>query len=140
MKKTMLLAGSLMLAGCVTGYDPMYYYNEIQVHNLSGGSISEVNLQVAQSERKLSCDQVNKNAMCDDRFSKKRFWQTGMELSWTHADGSKKSEFFNPDVPVYFGSAAPLRVVIEILEDGSVKPYYEQDEPGRDGMFISKYF
>jgi hypothetical protein len=44
----------------------------------------------------------------------------------------------NPEIPAYFPSSFPLRVVIEIREDGSVKAFYEQEEPGRNGgIFIS---
>ncbi len=137
-KLTMALCG-LTLAGCATGgYSPAYFYNEVHVHNLSGGSISDVNVVVGQNGRTISCEQVNKNALCADRFGRKRYYQTGIELSWTHPDGSRKTETMNPPVPIYFISGAALRIIIEILEDGSVKPYYEQDEPGRDGgMFIS---
>ena len=137
MKKSLLIAASLVLAGCVSGgYSPRYFYNEIQVHNLSGGSISNVNLQVAETGRSLSCDQVNKNALCDDRFGRKYYPQAGIEISWTHPDGSSKSEMANPDIPAYFSNAFSLRVIVEILEDGSVKSYFEQEEPGRDGNFF----
>ena len=136
MKKLFMALVGLVLVGCA-GYNPMYFYNEVHVHNLSGGSISDVLVQVGENGRRISCDQVNKNALCDDRFGKKRYYQNGIELSWTHPDGSRKTETMNPHVPVYFVSGAPLRVIIEILEDGSVNPYFEQDEPGRDGIIIS---
>ena len=131
--------GGLVLAGCATGsYSPFYFYNEVHVHNLSGGSIADVNVVVGQNGRSFYCDQVNQNALCDDRFGKRRYYQDGIELSWTHPDGSRKTETMNPNIPIYFVSGVPLRVIIEVLEDGSVKPYFEQDEPGRDGgVFIS---
>ena len=136
MKKLIFGLAGLALAGCVTGYNPMYFYNEVHVHNLSGGSITDVSVQVGQGGRSFGCDQVNKNALCDDRFGRKRYYQNGIELSWSHPDGSRKTAMVNPDIPIYFVSSVPLRVIIEILEDGTVKPYFEQDEPGRDGNFI----
>lgn len=123
----------LVLAGCATGgYRPFYFYNEVHVHNLSGGSITDVNVTVDQNRRKIYCDQVNKNALCDDRFGKRRYYQEGIELSWTDLDGIRKTETMNPNVPIYFVNGIALRVIIEIREDGSVNPYFEQDEPGRD--------
>ncbi len=135
MNKFILLVGSLVLAGCVTGYNPAYFYNEVHVHNLSGGSIENVSVRVGENGRSFACEQVNKNALCDDRFGKKRYYQNGIELNWTHPDGSRKNALVNPSIPAYFVSSVPLRVIIEILEDGTVKPYFEQDEPGRDGGF-----
>jgi len=41
----------------------------------------------------------------------------------------------NPSVPVHGLTSFPLRVVMELSEDGSVKAFYEQDEPGRYGFF-----
>lgn len=134
MKKLITALGGLVLGGCaIDGYHPFYFYNEVQVHNLSGGSIMEVAVQVGENGREIRCDQVNYHALCQDRFGKRRYYQNGIELSWTHPDGSRKTESMNPGIPAYFVSGAPLRVIIEIHEDGSVKPYFEQDEPGRDG-------
>ncbi len=52
----------------------------------------------------------------------------GIELSWTHTDGSRKSDSFAPAISVTYNSVFALRIVMEINADGSVKPFYEQDE------------
>ena len=137
MNKLIMALGGLALAGCATGgYSPGYFYNEVYVRNLSGGSISKVSVQIGANGRGFSCDQVSKNAFCADRFGKRRYDQNGIELSWTHSDGSRRTETMNPDIPGYFGSGEPLRVIIEIRENSSVKPYFEQDEPDRDGGMV----
>lgn len=138
MKTTIVLLGALTMAGCVSGYNPTYYFNEVQVHNLSGDTIENVSLRVLESPKALSCAAVNRNAMCDDRFGKRRYPQQGIELSWTHPDGSSKSETFSPHVPVYFSSAFPLRIVMEIDPEGSVNPFYEQEEPGDGGLIPTR--
>ena len=136
----MKLIGFLLLvfagAACATTYTPRYYFNEMLVHNLAGDTIQDVSLQVTDSPKSVTCAEVKKSAICDKRFGKRRYPQQGLELSWTHPDGSRKSETVNPHVPAYFTNAASLRIVLEIREDGSVKSYYEQDEPGRDGIYI----
>ena len=137
MKKLALLPLGLLLTACVSGYNPFYYFNEVQVVNQTGDRIADVSVRIIDSKKALACDEVNNFAMCDDRFGKRRYPQQGIELSWTHPDGERKSETFNPSVPAFFGSASPLRIVVEIKEDGSVNPFYEQDEPGRDGIFMS---
>ena len=137
MKTSVIALFTLAMTGCMSGYNPTYYFNEVQVHNLAGATIQDVSVRVVHSPRSLSCDEVNSNAMCDERFGKRRYPQQGIELSWTHPDGSVKNESFSPGVPVYYSSAWPLRIVVEINEDGSVRPFYEQEEPGDHGVFIS---
>ena len=133
-----ILLLALASVGCAMTYNPSYFYNEIQVVNLTGGTITEVNLRVGGSERTLSCAEVLKNALCDDRFGERRYPHQGLELSWVHGDGQQNSQQLNPAIPAYFVTAFPLRIMLEALEDGTVKAYYEQEEPGRDGgMFIN---
>ena len=130
MKKLVVLFASLVTAACATGYHPVYRFNEIQVVNLSGSTIEDVSVRVIDSEKALSCDEVAKNAICDDRFGMRRFPQQGIELSWTHPDGNRKSEMLTPNVPITLHSAIPLRIVMEVNEDGSVNPFFEQESRG----------
>ena len=131
MKKQLIMMLSLSTIACVTGYNPNYYFNEVQVVNLTTARIADVRVSFVDSPKSLACDAVLKHAMCADRFSKRRYPQQGIELSWTHADGSRKSDLFTPAIPVTFSAAFPLRIVLEVNADGSVKPFYEQDEPSR---------
>lgn len=136
MQKSMILLACAVLSACVTGYNPGYYFNEVQVVNLTGATIENVSWRVNDSAKALSCPEVAKFAMCDDRFGKRRYPQQGIELSWTHPDGNRKSDTANPGIPAYFPATFPLRIVMEVLEDGSVNTFYEQDEPSRDGFFM----
>ena len=133
MKISLLLVSCFLVTACALGYNPTYRFNEVQVVNLTAASIRNVRVTIVDSSKTISCDEVNKNAMCADRFGYRRYPQQGIDLSWTHADGSSKSETVNPAVPVTYNPSFPLRIVMEIREDGSVKPFYEQEEPGRDG-------
>jgi hypothetical protein len=130
MKIISILLFSVLSVACVTGHNPTYYFNEIQVVNLSGATISKVNLRFSGSDKTLSCDEVVKNALCHDRFNKLRYPQQEIDLSWTHGDGSQKSQQLMPAIAAYFSTVFGLRVMLEINEDGSVKAYYKQDEPG----------
>ena len=127
MKKLIILLSSIALAACVTGYNPSYRFNEIQVVNLSGSTIEDVSVRVIASEKAISCDKVAKNAICEDRFGMRRFPQQGIELSWTHPDGNRKSEVLTLKMPVKLQPATPLRIIMEVNEDGSVNPFFEQD-------------
>ena len=129
MKKLSILAPGVLAAACATSYNPTYYFNEIQVVNLSGATISDVNVRFNGSPRTLSCDEVLKNALCHDGFGRRQYPQQEIELSWTHGDGSQKSQQLNPGIPTYYLPTFALRVMLEINEDGSVNPFFEQDEP-----------
>ena len=131
MSKYFLLLPVFLVASCATNYQPNYRFNNVQAVNLTGGIIRDVDIIIVDSPKTLACEEVNANAMCAERFPYRPYPQQGVVLSWTHTDGERKSESANPRVAVYFNSAFPLRVVMEIRADGSVKTFYEQDEPGR---------
>ncbi len=136
MKKLSILFLSILTAACVVGYNPSYWFNEVQVVNLSGSTITDVRVSVLETTKSYSCEEVAQFALCQDYFGKRHYPQQGIELSWTHPDGSKKSELLGARIPAYYDYPFPLRVVMEILEDGSVKLFYEQETPGRDAFTI----
>lgn len=132
--RILILAFTLvMITACVTGYNPRYRFNEVQVVNLAGATLENVSWRVLDTDRSLSCDEVAKFAVCGDYFPGRNYPQSGVEVSWTHSDGELKSEILSPPIPVTYSNSFALRIVIEISADGSVNAFYEQDEPGRDG-------
>ena len=138
MKQLLIAMLSFATLACVTGYNPRFDFNEIQVVNLSAATINDVRVVFVGSPKTLGCDEVAKHAMCADRFSKRLYPQQGIELSWIHADGSRKSDIFSPLIPATYNNAFPLRIVMEVNANGSVKAFYEQDEPGRgDGSLFT---
>ena len=133
MRIPILLLTVIVTTACVTGYNPRYRFNQVQVVNLTGATIENVSWRVLDTDRSLSCDEVANYAVCEDYFPRRHYPQTGFEVSWTHTDGERRSEVFNPAIPVTYPNAFALRIVMEIGADGSVDAFYEQDEPGRDG-------
>lgn len=138
MKHLLAIVAAASLAGCAGnyGYNPDYYFNYVEVINLSGGPIRDVSLRVNGSPKTLACERVNANAICEDRFGKRRYPQQGLDLSWIHPDGSAKSDTLSPPIPVTFNYGRPVQVYLEIRENGSVKAYYKQEERGRNGGSI----
>ena len=130
MKNYLIVLLSLSTLACASGYNPRYYFNQVQAVNLTTATITDVSVNFVGSPKAMACDEVAKNAMCADLFGKLLYPQQGIELSWTHTDGSRKSELFSPAIPVTFRSAFPLRIMMLINADGSVKAFYEQEEPG----------
>lgn len=135
MRKFLLLIPVLIASACSMDYQPSYRFNNVQVVNLTGVSIRDVSVNVVGSEKMLACEDVNPNAMCAERFPSRRYPQQGIQLSWAHGDGNRHSETLDPHIATFFNASFPLRIVMEIREDGSVKAFYEQDEPGRAVYF-----
>ena len=135
MKKLAIVFAGLAVTACVTGgYQPTYRFKQLQVVNLTGATVENVEVRVLESEKTLACAEVNNNAICNKYFGSRRYPQRGVQLNWTHTDGSGRSETFNPPIPVTFYNAFPLRIIMEINPEGSVQAFYEQDEPG-DSIF-----
>ncbi len=129
MKVLMLLSSCLLVVACAAGgYNPRFYYSNIEVANLSGADISNVEVQIGESGRNLRCDSVAKNALCQERFGKRPYPQSeGLSLSWQDSEGNSQSQQLKPSVPATMSPANKLRVMLDILEDGSVKAYFKED-------------
>ena len=132
MKKLLVTLFCLTLAACAGSYNPRYYYSNIEVANLSGGAITNVEVQVGTDGRNLRCETVAKNALCQERFGKRPYPQQDIELSWQDSDGNPQSTKVNPHLPATLTPSWALRIMLDIREDDSVKAYFKQDE-GRIG-------
>jgi len=128
MKTLLVTLFCLTLAACAGGYNPRYYYGNIEVANLSGGAITNVEVQVGADGRNLRCEAVAKNALCQERFGKRPYPQQDIELSWQDSDGNPQSIAVNPHLPATLMTSLSLRIMLDILEDGSVKAYIKQDD------------
>jgi len=128
MKKISILVISFLSVACASnGYNPNYVFNQLQVVNLTESTITNVDLRIGGSDRFVSCDEVAKNAICNKNFGKRRYPQQVNELSWTDGGGTPRSQQVSPKIAAYYDFALSMRLVIEIHEDGSVKPIFEQD-------------
>jgi hypothetical protein len=137
MKTLLVMLSCLSLAACAVGYNPRYYYSNIEVANLSGGAITNVEVQIGADGRNLRCESVAKNALCQERFGKRPYPQQDIQLTWQDSDGNPQSATMNPDIPVTLTQSWSLRVMLDIQEDGSVKAYFKQDEARLGALDIS---
>ena len=127
MKLTLLLS-CLLITACATGYNPRYYYGNIEVANLSGAEIRNVEVQIGETGRNLRCDSVAKNALCQERFGKRPYpEQEGLRLSWQDGEGNSQSQQLNPSISATMTLGQALQLMLDINEDGSVKAYFRQD-------------
>ena len=128
MKKLIVTLSCLTLAACAGSYNPRFYYSNIEVANLSGGAITNVEVQIGADGRNLRCETVVSNALCEERFGKRPYPQQDIELSWQDNDGNAQSTRVNPHLPATLTASWALRIMLDIREDGSVEAYLKQEE------------
>jgi len=122
-----LAALCVLLTACATGFNPRYYYGQIEVANLTGETIRDVRAQVGPDGYVLECAEVTKNRLCHQRFAKRPYPDALTSLSWKTSDGRQMSAQMNVPVPITLVYSQPLRVMMDIAADGSVKFYIKQD-------------
>jgi hypothetical protein len=125
MKVVIILVASLLFSVCNAANGPRLYYNYLQVANLTGNTISNLELKVG--ERDLRCDTVTNNGICDERFGKRPYPQQSMQLSWKDGDGKQQTQQLNPSIPATMSPGTALQLLLEIHKDGSVKADFQQD-------------
>jgi hypothetical protein len=128
MKSILLLLSCLSLASCATGYNPRFYYNNIEVVNLTGGTITNEEVIIGETARNLRCDAVTKNRLCQERFGGRPYPGQAIQLSWQDSAGNPQSRQPNPSIPATLSPGLSLRVMLEIHEDGSVKAGFKQED------------
>lgn len=129
MKIATLLTLSLLIAACAGGgYNPRYYYDQIQVSNLTGETMTNLKVQIGPGGRVLECAEVTDNRICQQRFGRRPYPEQTVDLTWTNSDGQPVSRQTNPSIPAYFSApGVALMLFIEIKADGSLKVYFEED-------------
>jgi hypothetical protein len=104
---------------------------------LSGADISNVEVQVGSTGRNLRCDEVAKNALCEERFGKRPYPQAeGVRLSWQDAEGNSQSQQLTPPIPATMVTSLSLRLMLDIAEDGSVKAYFKQETLSTGSLLV----
>jgi hypothetical protein len=119
----------LLLSSCATNFDPAFYYDEIVVHNKSEETVRNLTLSASGSDRSLSCAEIAPAAICRDKFPRRQFMRSPLQVTWESGDAPARSEAITLETPatLSFGSSYPMRAIIEITADGSVSSYFEQD-------------
>jgi len=126
--KVMLFALScLALVSCATGYTPKVSYNYVEVANHTGGTISNVELQVGTDGRNLRCDTVAAKRICEERFGRRNYPNQTIDLSWQDSAGELQSRQLDPKIPATTSSGIPQRLLMRIKEDGSVEVEFRED-------------
>jgi len=128
MKVLNLVTLCVLTSACATGFNPRYYYSDIEIDNLTGETLRNVRVQVGPGGRVLECAEVTKDRICQQRIGKHLYPKAEVRLSWQTEDGRQMSAQENPSVPLTLVYSQPIRLMMEIAADGSAKFYFKQDD------------
>lgn len=124
-----ILISGILLSSCATAYQPTYYYNEILIQNTSSVLLREVKISSGESGRSFSCSNIAPKGICSNRFPRRQYMNTPIQVSWILGNSAAKSKEIVLDWPGRFssGSAFPLRGVVELGPQGTIAAYFEQE-------------
>jgi hypothetical protein len=128
-----LIVVSLMMSACATGMqgmnkDPLYKYADIQIANLTGATITNVQIEVGPGGHTLACPSVLNNELCQQRFIEIPYPDQPIQLSWVGSNGSQNSKQLSPEILPQFPPGITLQLVINIRSDGSVDASLQPDD------------
>jgi len=122
MRVLSLILVSLMISGCGAKLDqePRFPYGNIQIANLTGATIRNVQIQVGVGGYQLECASVSNNELCQKRFGPIPYPEQPIQLQWVDSDGSQQSKQLSPQISSNFPPGIVLQILININADGSV--------------------
>ena len=130
-KKLLVVIIGLALAACATDYKPVYSYNEILIVNNSKELIRDLSITVTGTGRKFSCANIAPLGICSNRFPRRPYEYTPIQVGRTFGNETRRTDSFIVDVPPTFYTGLALRGVIEISPGGAVGAYFQQENPIR---------
>lgn len=131
MKKYLITGFALLVSACATTYRPSHIYSEVLVNNNSNELLSEVTISVPSTGLSFSCGNVAPLGICANRFGKRRYQYSPIQVEWTYGNTQRKTEEFVIEVPAYFTTGNTLRAVFDVSAEGEMSAYFEQDTPTR---------
>ena len=125
-----LFTSLLLLSSCASIGEP-YYYNEIVVLNNTNQLIPHVVIRAKETHRMFGCRNIAPTAKCSNKIKKKEVKNSPLKITWTYNGIERTTDNFKIDIPKNILKPIPLRVVLALQSDGTVKFWIEQDKPSR---------
>lgn len=135
MNKILFITISLLLSAC-SSINESYYYNELVVLNHTNELIRNVSVIASDSNRIFKCSNIAPRAFCSDSFKKRKYLQRPLSISWTFKNVTNKKENIILLVPHNIEKSSPLRGVLSIQLDGSVKVWLEPSKASKRETFL----
>jgi len=117
----------VILASSCASISKPFYYNEIVVHNNTRDLIRDVEIRAEVSNRMFSCGNIASNARCSNKFPQREYQNNLLSVIWVHNNIKRTKNNIKLEVPAQMDKSIPLRGVLALQEDGSIKVWLEQD-------------
>lgn len=128
MRFTFLFMSFLFLISCASISKP-YYYNEIVVLNNTNQLIPHVVIRAKETQRMFGCRNIAPGAKCSNKTKAKEIKNSKLKITWTYNGVERTTGNFKVKIPENMHKLIPLRGVLALQSDGTVKFWLEQDKP-----------
>jgi hypothetical protein len=126
-----ILAFGILSSACATSYNPSYSYNEVLIVNNSKELIQNVTISSSETGRSFSCGSIAPLGICSDKFPRRRYEQTPIQISWVFGGEARQTKQFVIEVSATMSIGLPLRGVLEISPEGELSAHFDQQSPLR---------
>jgi hypothetical protein len=109
---------------------PTYTYNEVVVLNQSRALVRDVLISATESGRVFSCGNIAPRGMCSNKFQPQTYRGSPIQITWAIGNGRRHSKTIELELPKSFVAELPMRGVLLIDGQGSIKAYLQQEPPG----------
>ena len=127
MRYTFLFACLFLLSSCASISKP-YYYNEIVVLNNTQQLIPHVVIRAKETQRMFGCRNIAPEAKCSNKIKKIEAKNSPLKITWTYNGAERTTSNFKIKIPENMLKSIPLRGVLALQSDGTVKFWLEQDK------------
>lgn len=127
MRFTLLFASLFLLLSCASISKP-YYYNEIVVLNNTQQLIPHVVIRAKETQRMFGCRNIAPGAKCSNKTKSKKIKNSKLKITWTYNGAERTTGNFKITIPENMLKSIPLRGVLALQSDGTVKFWLEQDK------------
>lgn len=126
LKTILLLTISLLAFGCATPNQPVYFYDEIVVRNMTRGIAQDVTIKAEETNREFGCSNIAPRGECSTSFPKREYLGSSIQIGWNTYNTKRQKRGFVLNIPDSFDPAIVLRGVLELRPDGSIQAFFEQ--------------
>ncbi len=128
MRFTFLFMSFLFLNSCASISKP-YYYNEIVVVNNTNQLIPHVVIRAKETHRMFGCRNIAPRAKCSNKTKKKEVKNNQLKITWTYNGVERTTGNFKVKIPEHMLKSIPMRGVLALQSDGTVKFWLDQNKP-----------
>lgn len=106
--------------------DDDYYFNEIIILNNAKVAVTNVIIKVDKTRMVFKCGYIAPKGECSNKFRKRKYLGNPVSLKWSFLQKEYSADQLILDIPEGFLKNKMIKGVLEINDNGSIKPYLKQ--------------